>query len=122
MKIARPRLLALSAVCLFVMTSAVDGGEPLLRMRVSPLVSVAPGYVSISVSYEPAAENRRLQVTAESGDFYRSSEVQIEGAKGAPLGTFEFRNLPAGTYQLTGVLVGASGPRATAWGMARVQP
>lgn len=112
---------ALLGICLLLAISAVDGREP-LRMRVSPAVAMAPGFLTVRVSVEAAAENRSLQVVAESPDFYRSSEIQLDGAQAAPLAVFEFRNLPSGLYQVTGVLVGVSGPRATAVGLAKVQP
>jgi hypothetical protein len=35
---------------------------------------------------------------------------------------FEFRNLPSGQYEVTGVLMGVNGPRAMATGIAKVQP
>ena len=89
-------------------------------MQVRPQMSMAPGFVTVKVVVEAAPENRRLQVTAESADFYRSSEVQLDGANGVPLSVFEFRGLPTGTYYVTGVLIGVNGPRATASGIARV--
>ena len=91
-------------------------------MRVSPAVAMAPGFLTVRVSVEAAAENRTLQVVAESPDFYRSSQIQLDGAHAAPITVFEFRNLPSGLYQVTGVLVGVNGPRATVGGLAKVQP
>jgi hypothetical protein len=38
------------------------------------------------------------------------------------LNVFEFRNLPAGLYQVTGVLLGSRGRRATVSRLARVEP
>jgi hypothetical protein len=91
-------------------------------MRVSPAVAMAPGFLTVRVSVEAAAENRTLQVVAESPDFYRSSQIQLDGAQAPPLAVFEFRNLPSGLYRVTGVLVGVNGPRATVAGMAKIQP
>jgi hypothetical protein len=101
--------------------SGADGAEP-LRLRVSPEASFAPGYVKVQVSIEADAENRRLEVVAKSADFYRSSEVEIDGAQAPRTSVFEFRGLPAGEYQFTGVLTGAHGPRATAFRFAKVVP
>jgi hypothetical protein len=111
----------LIGICLLFSASTLDGSEP-LRMRVSPLVAMAPGFLTVRVSVEAAAENRILQVVAESPDFYRSSQIQLDGAQAAPIAVFEFRNLPSGLYQVTGVLVGVNGPRATVSGLAKVQP
>jgi hypothetical protein len=89
---------------------------------VSPELAVAPAFLTVRVRVDAAPENRRLQVVAESESYYRSSEVQLEGETGEPLSVFEFRGLPTGVYQVTGVLIGANGPRATAWKVARVEP
>jgi len=107
--------------CLLVGASILDGRES-IRMRVSPMVAMAPGFLTVRVNIEAAAENRTLQVVAESPDFYRSSQIQLNGAQAAPIAVFEFRNLPSGFYQVTGVLSGVNGPRATASGVAKVQP
>jgi hypothetical protein len=112
---------ALLGTCLVLMASTLDGGQP-LRMHLSPAISIAPGYLTVRVSIESAAENRILQVVAEPHDFYRSSQVSLDGANAAPLSVFEFRNLPSGLYDVTGVLVGVNGPRASVSGLAKVQP
>ena len=59
---------------------------------------------------------------AESPEFYRSSEIQLDGENTPSLSVFEFRNLPTGLYQVTGVLIGASGERAKVSRLARVEP
>jgi hypothetical protein len=112
---------AFLSLCLLLAASTLDGREP-LRMWVSPAVAMAPGFLTVRVNVEAAAENRMLQVVAESPDFYRSSQIQLDGAHAAPIAVFEFRNLPSGLYQVTGVLVGVNGPRATVGGLAKVQP
>ena len=50
-----------------------------------------------------------MKVVAESGDFYRASEVELEGDKAPRTNTFEFRSLPPGTYQVTATLFGVDG-------------
>jgi hypothetical protein len=63
-----------------------------------------------------------LQVVAESPTFYRSSEVEVDGASASPLRIFQFRGLPTGVYEVTGVLVGTQGRRATISRVAQVVP
>ncbi|SRR5713101_8214647 len=109
------------AFALLVASDTLHGGAP-LQMRVSPAVARAPAVLTLRVSVQSAAENRMLQVVAESPDFYRSSEIQIDGANTPPLNVFEFRNLPTGTYRVTGVLVGVNGRRAMISQLARVEP
>lgn len=112
---------AFFCVCLLLAIPVLDGRE-LLRMRVTPVMVMAPGFVTVRVNLESAAENRSLQVVAESPDFYRSSEIPLDGEHASPLAVFEFRDLPTGLYEVTGVLVGAHGPRATVSRLAKVQP
>jgi hypothetical protein len=106
---------------LLLAASTLDGSEP-LRMRVTPALGTAPGFLTVRVSVETVPDDRFLEVVAESADFYRSSQITIDGRNASRLSIFEFRNLPTGRYQVTGVLVGTHGPRATAWGVATVAP
>jgi hypothetical protein len=112
---------ALLCAALVLTAQALDGGQS-MQMRLSPAVSTAPGYVTVRINVETAADNRLLQVVAESPDFYRSSEISLDGRNSSALNVFEFRNLPTGLYHVTSVLVGVHGPRATAWGVATVAP
>ena len=110
----------LLGICLLLAASALDGPAP-LQMRVSPRIALAPGFLTVRVRVEAAADNRTLQVVAESADFYRSSEIPLDGVHAAPLAVFEFRNLPSGLYQVTGFLGGVQGRRATVGEVAQVQ-
>ncbi len=100
----------------------VLAGRDALRLQVSPLVARAPASVTVRVTLQPTADDRYLRVIAESPTYYRSSEVELEGAKSSPVQVFEFRNLTAGVYQITAVLVGRLGPRATALRLANIAP
>jgi hypothetical protein len=80
-----------------------------LTMTVSPVQSFAPTNLTIRVRVEPDADNRALEVVAESGEYYRSSLIQLDGAD-APLTTsLEIRNLPGGSYDVRCVLFNAAG-------------
>ena len=118
-----PKPLAATILCssLLLAASTLAGGEP-LRLRVSPTVGTAPGFLTVRVSVEAVADDRFLEVVAESADFYRSSQISIDGRNAGRLSIFEFRNLPTGLYHVTGVIGGVHGPRATAWGLATVVP
>src|SRR6266700_1103316 len=80
--------------------SGVDGAEP-LRLRLTPAASRAPGFVTVEASIEADASNRLLEVVGASADFYRSSEIEIDGAEGPRVSVFKFPNLPAGEYEFT---------------------
>jgi hypothetical protein len=105
----------------FITTMPVHAGGP-LRIEVSPSIARAPAAVTVRVSIESSSDNRALQIVASSANFYRSSEIQLDGAAASPLNVFEFKNLPTGMYQVTGVLRGVHGPRATMSKLAKVEP
>lgn len=102
-------------------TAAPHAGQP-LRMQVSPAIARAPADLVVRVSIDADAGDRLLQVVAESADFYRSSEISIDGERTPPLTVFEFRSLPSGVYQVTGVLVGVNGRRGIVSRLAKIEP
>jgi hypothetical protein len=104
-----------------VLNGALDAGE-VMRMQVSPSVARAPADLVVRISVEAAADNRFLLVVAESADFYRSSEIPMDGERTPPLSVFEFRSLPSGTYRVTGVLRGVNGRHSVVSKIARVEP
>ena len=95
-------------VWLAATTLSVGAGER-ITMKVSPAVSFAPANLVVRTTILADAENRAVEIVAESPDFYRSSEIQLEGDKAARTTTFEFRSLPPGTYEVRAKLYGADG-------------
>ncbi|HXI29600.1 MAG TPA: hypothetical protein VNG89_14275 [Vicinamibacterales bacterium] len=94
-------------------TLPVGAGER-ITLKVSPAVAFAPANLVVRATVEADADNRAIEIVAESPDFYRSSEIQLEGDKAARTNTFEFRSLPPGTYEVRANLFGSNGePRAT---------
>ena len=83
-------------------------GEP-IAMKVSPAVAFAPANLVVRATIEADAANRAVEIIAESADFYRSSQIQLEGEKAARTNRFEFRSLPPGTYEVRARLIGANG-------------
>lgn len=80
-----------------------------LTMVVSPAQSLAPATLTIRLRIEPNDDNRALVVTADSGDFYRSSQIPLEGTR-APRTVFvEFPSLPGGNYEVRGTLTDTTG-------------
>lgn len=88
----------------------LGAGEP-ITMKVSPAVSFAPANLVVRATIEADSANRSVEIIAESPDFYRSSEIQLEGDKAARTTMFEFRSLPPGTYEVRATLFGATGKR-----------
>ena len=89
-------------------TLPVGAGER-MTMKVSPAIAFAPANLVVRATIEADAANRAVEIIAESPDFYRSSEIQLEGDKAARTTTFEFRSLPSGTYEVRAKLIGADG-------------
>jgi hypothetical protein len=63
----------------------------------------------VETAVEPDADHRAIQVIAESPDFYRSSEVQLNGATAPRRNTCEFKDLPNGAYEIRATLLGSGG-------------
>jgi hypothetical protein len=89
---------------------ALDASQP-VRVRVSPQIAMAPADVIVYVTVEPSADNRLLKVSAESEDFFRSSELSLQGEGSARISILHFRELPAGEYDVTADVIGPAGKR-----------
>ncbi len=59
---------------------SLNANDP-MSMAVSPAQSFAPTNLTIRVHMKPDADNRALEVVAESGANYRSSRTQLDGAE-----------------------------------------
>ena len=99
---------ALLGGALLVTVLPVDAGGK-LAMRVSPSVSYEPASVTIQLSVEPDAGNRALAVVAESTEYFRSSQVELDGRRAPRTSVFQYRGLPAGEYFVRGALLGSRG-------------
>jgi hypothetical protein len=87
--------------------------DPLL-LYVSPAVSTAPANVRVRARVERDTDNRAIEIAADSEEFYRSSFIALEGDKAPVVTEIAFKGLPGGEYQVTVILHGARGIRATA--------
>jgi hypothetical protein len=92
---------------------AAHSGER-LTLAVSPLQSYAPTNLTVRIHVTPDANNRGLEVSADSGGYFRSSWVQLDGKDAPQTITVELRSLPGGQYEIRGVLVDSTG-RACAY-------
>jgi hypothetical protein len=96
-----------------IATLPLGAGER-ITMKVSPAVAFAPANLIVRAMIVADADNRAVEIIAESPDFYRSSMVQLDGDKAARTSNFEFRSLPPGTYEVRANLFGTRGEqRAT---------
>jgi hypothetical protein len=102
---------ALSLVVATALLWAVPGSaaDDRLRIEVTPRISQAPAQVRIRAIVTPSAENRGLRVIADSGEFFRSSYLALDGAGAAPITDTSFKNLPGGEYEVSVTLVDSQG-------------
>jgi len=102
---------ALSLVVATALLWAVPGSaaDDRLRIEVTPRISQAPAQVRIRAVVTPSAENRGLRVIADSGEFFRSSYLALDGAGAAPITDTSFKNLPGGEYEVSVTLVDSQG-------------
>ena len=104
---------SLVGILLVTATLPAGAGERMI-LKVSPAVAFAPANLTVRAFVEADADNRAIAVIAESDDFYRSSEIQLDGDHAPRINTFEFRSLPSGTYHVKAMLIGRGNePRAT---------
>ncbi len=101
-------LVSLVIVAPLVVAGPVGGGQG-IDLVVSPRLSRQPAVINIRVSVEPSTENRAIRVVAESPDYFRSSQVQLDGTSASRTSLFQYRDLPAGSYEIRGVLIGPDG-------------
>ncbi len=80
-----------------------------LALKVSPAVSFAPANLIVRTTVVADANNRAMEVSAESEEFYRASEVQLDGERAPRITTFEFRSLPSGIYEVKATLFSGDG-------------
>jgi len=100
-------------ILLAAATHPAGAGERMF-MKVTPAVAFAPANLIVRAVVEADADNRAIAVVAESEDFYRSSEIQLDGDHAPRTSTFEFRSLPPGKYNVRAMLLGRSSePRVT---------
>lgn len=98
------------AAALLAIAFPVDAGEG-ITVAVSPRQSFSPTNLTVRVRLEPNVDNRALEIVADSGGFYRSSRIQLEGEQAPRTVVVEFRNVPSGEYQVLGVLLNGAGRR-----------
>jgi hypothetical protein len=106
------KALALASIILvssLATTASADDPERPLHVRISPTMAHAPADLYIYVSVARRPDNRLLRVSAESDDFFRSSETQLDGEYSARVTVVRFRELPPGDYQIRAELIVSTG-------------
>ena len=81
--------------------------------RATPLIAFAPAGVRVEMWIPPHEDNRRLEVRCQNEEFYRESDVQLDGDKSGALQSVEWRALPEGIYEVQASLWGIHGLRGS---------
>jgi hypothetical protein len=106
----------LSAVfVLACLATSVSAGQR-LKIYVS---NVARAEVIVQAIVERAADNRAIEIVAESDDVYRSSTTDLDGDQAPRLTSVSFKHVPAGLYDVTVRVLDVKG-RSVASDMKRV--
>lgn len=91
-----------------------EDDRPPVVFQVSPNVTTVGAPVRALVQVEPDAGNRLLRLMVDSGDYYWSSDVQLDGDEAARSHDLLLEGLPAGEYLLMVILYGPDGELARA--------
>jgi len=94
---------AVTVMGLLAATGATGASEKLM-LRVTPNVSSAPSTVIVKATVTRNAENRWLHIEADSGAFFRSSDIELDGDKAPLITEIRLNNLPGGEYTVAAVL------------------
>ena len=96
-------LAALTLTALLTASVTTDADQK-LAIRVTPNVSSAPSTVIVRATVAKDRDNRWLYIEADSGEFFRSSEIQLDGDRAPIVTEFRLPNLPGGNYTVVAVL------------------
>ena len=99
-------LLTVALCAVLVRPIDVFAGEGEVTVRLPAVMSHADSMVRAFIFIPRDADNRMLRVTLDSGEFYRSSDVPLEGDHAPQSHTLVWHKLPPGTYDVTVQLVG----------------
>jgi len=106
---ARKATVALAAAPARAAVAQADKPGDEVTLRLTPRFVSAPGYLRSLIRVVPNADNRVLRVEIDSAGYYRSSDIQLEGAS-APMSHFvDWKAVPAGKYDLIVSVLGPSG-------------
>jgi hypothetical protein len=94
-----------AAMALLLMMAEPAGAEGKLKVVVTPNVAFAPATLIVRAMIEADPANRAIVIVAESSDFYRSSEIPLDGDRAPRVTWIEVKSVPAGTYVVTGALL-----------------
>jgi hypothetical protein len=100
-------MMTLACCAVLARPVAVCAGQDDLSVRLPFVVSHSAALVRATVWIPRDDDNRVLRVTLDSGGFYRSSDVPLEGERAPQSHTLVWHKLPPGSYDVRIELVGS---------------
>jgi hypothetical protein len=97
-------ILAILTTSAMLTASSTTGATEKLLLRVTPNVSSAPSTVIVQATVARHSNNRWLHIEADSGEFFRSSTIQLDGDKAPMVTEIRLPNLAGGEYTVIAVL------------------
>jgi hypothetical protein len=85
-----------------------------LQLQVSPSVSMAPASVIVRAIVQHDAENRQLEIVADSQDFYRRTVVDLDGESAPKVNELRLIDIPGGEYDVSATLYDSKGAHIVA--------
>lgn len=85
-----------------------------LQLQLTPSISVAPASVIVRAIVEHDAENRQLEIVADSENFYRRTVVDLDGDHAPKVNELRLLSIPGGEYEVTATLYDSRGARTMA--------
>jgi hypothetical protein len=92
---------------LLVAAATTPRAHSVVEIRLNGHYFIAPANVQFVVAVEPDSTNRVLRLIADGEQMYRSTDVPLS-VDDARLHRIEFKNLPAGTYNVTAQVLSSS--------------
>lgn len=103
---------AVAAIVLWAGLVATGTTADLIHLTAPAAVAV-PGNVRIKATIDRDPQNRGLRIEVESSDYYRSSEVTLDGQSSPSSFSVLFQGIPIGEYRLSATLIRADGEGAS---------
>jgi hypothetical protein len=98
--------LALAALGFAALLEAPAFANQPVAVRVSPHIALEPATLNIDLIVERNSDNRALQLSVESENYYRSSLVQLDGDDAPRVTTMRYSSVPAGSYEVKATILG----------------
>jgi len=99
-------MMAVACCAILVQPALVIAEGREVTVRLPSMVSRSAAAIRAMVRIPRDPDNRVLRVTLESGAFYRSSDVPLEGDRAPRTHLLEWQALPVGAYEVTIQLFG----------------